>query len=147
VNATDIEKGETVYFDQGPLIPALLASCCMPVIFKPMMIDEVAYIDGGILNNLPVEPLLGRCETIIGSHCNPVDHRFIAKNAKALLERTLLLAIRNNTLQRQQQCQVFIEPPALEKYIGSDFDKAEELYQIGYKYVMSRREEFMNLLL
>lgn len=146
INATDVKKGESKYFDKGDLIPAILASSCMPVIFDPMVIDGVSYIDGGILNNLPVEPLLPTCDIVVGSHCNPVDREFRVKNAKALLERTFLLAIRNNTLHRQQQCHLFIEPPALGKYIGSDFDKASEIYQIGYSYVMSRRKELLTLI-
>lgn len=147
INATDISKGEIKYFDQGELIPAILASCCMPVIFDPIVIDGVSYMDGGILNNLPVEPLMEDCEVIIGSHCNPVHRGFKIKNAKALLERTLLMAIRNNTLQRQQQCRFFIEPPALGRYIGSDFDKAEELFQIGYDYVQQRSTELKTAIM
>jgi len=139
INATDISKGETRYFDQGELIPAILASCCMPVIFDPMVIDGTAYMDGGVLNNLPVEPLQHSCEVVVGSHCNPVDREFAIKNAKALFERTFLMAIRNNTLQRQERCQVFIEPPKLAKYVGSDFNKAQELFDIGYEYVLQHK--------
>lgn len=143
VNATDISKGETRYFDHGELIPAILASCCMPVIFDPMVIDGVAYMDGGVLNNLPIEPLQGSCELIIGAHCNPVDQEFTIKNAKTLLERTFLMAIRNNTLQRQELCNVFVEPPKLGKYVGSDFNKADELFKIGYDYTISRSESIV----
>ena len=145
INATDVKKGESKYFDEGDLIPAILASSCMPVIFDPLVIDGVSYIDGGILNNLPVEPLQPTCDLIIGSHCNPVDREFRVKNAKALLERTFLMAIRNNTLHRQQQCNLFIEPPALGKYIGSDFDKASEIYQIGYDYTMGMKDNILSL--
>jgi NTE family protein len=141
VNATDIKAGTIKYFDQGPMIPAILASCCMPVIFDPMMINGTAYIDGGILNNLPVEPLQAGCDVIIGSHCNPVQPDFKVKNAKALLERTLLMAIRNNTLQRREFCQVFLEPAALGSYIGSDFDKAREMFEIGYDHIMGKRKQ------
>ncbi len=146
INATDVKLGESKYFHEGDLIPAILASSCMPVIFDPIVIDSVAYIDGGILNNLPIEPLKSTCDTVVGSHCNPVDREFQIKNAKALLERTFLMAIRNNTLHRQQQCHVFIEPPALGKYIGSDFDKATEIYQIGYDYTLGRQDELLSLV-
>jgi NTE family protein len=146
VNATDIKRGEAMFFDSGDLIPAILASCCMPVIFDPIVIDGVAYIDGGILNNLPVEPLESRCELIIGSHCNPVHPEFRIKNAKALLERTLLMAIRNNTLQRQNACQFYIEPPELGSFIGSDFDKATEIFQIGYDHVYKNKEQLLKLV-
>lgn len=143
VVATDVVKGQSRYFQEGDLIQAVLASSCMPVIFDPIAIDGVRYIDGGILNNLPVEPLQTDCNFIIGSHCNPVDPNFKVKHVKALLERTLLLAIRNNTLARKKHCHLFIEPPALEKFIGSDFEKAHEIYQIGYDYTWERKSEIL----
>ena len=146
VVATNIVKGESAYFDQGDLIDSVLASCCMPVIFDPIKIEGVSYMDGGILNNLPIEPLQESCEVIIGSHCNPVDGDFKVKNAKALLERTLLMAIRNNTLTRRDQCHIYLEPAALEKYIGSDFGKAREIYQIGYDHTWARRASIGELL-
>lgn len=146
VVATDIVQGQSKYFSEGDLIDSILASCCMPVIFEPIKIDGISYIDGGILNNLPIEPLQSSCDIIIGSHCNPVDGNFKVKHAKALLERTLLMAIRNNTLNRQSQCQFYLEPTSLEKYIGSDFDKADEIYQIGYDHTWSQRESIKLLL-
>ncbi len=143
--ATDVSQGRSVYFNQGPLIPAILASCCMPVIFKPLKLDGVSYIDGGILNNLPVEPLEPSCDIIIGSHCNPVEPNFKVKHAKALLERTFLLAIRNNTFSRMEKCHLFLEPQRLGKFIGSDFDKAQEIFDIAYQYTLSKRVEIMRL--
>ncbi len=146
VVATDIVKGQSTYFSDGDMIEAILASCCMPVIFDPITINGVCYIDGGILNNLPVEPLQPACNFIIGSHCNPVDADFNIKHAKALLERTLLMAIRNNTLSRKEHCQYFLEPAALEKYIGSDFGKAEEIYKIGYDHTWAEKAAITALL-
>ena len=143
VTATDINRGESRYFDTGALVLPILASCCMPVIFDPVVIEGVSYVDGGILNNLPVEPLKAECDVIIGAHCNPVDRDFKVTNAKALMERTFLMAIRNNTLERQQWCDYFIEPPALAKYIGFDVDKSEELFQIGYDYVKQHSEDLL----
>lgn len=146
VVATDVVKGQSAYFSDGDLIDCILASCCMPVIFDPIEIEGVTYIDGGILNNLPIEPLLNTCNVIVGSHCNPVDANFKVKNAKALLERTLLMAIRNNTLIRRDQCHIYLEPAPLEKYIGSDFGKAREIYQIGYDHTWSQRTTITDLL-
>ena len=146
VVATDITMGESAIFEQGDLIKAILASCCMPVIFKPMQFDNKTLVDGGILNNLPIEPLQGKCDRIIGSHCNPVMPDFKVKHAKALLERTFLMAIRNNVLIRKDVCDVFLEPPELGKYIGSDFDKADKLFDIGYEFTLANREELGRIL-
>ncbi len=38
------------------------------------------YIDGGILDNLPVKPLVGHCDFIIGVHTNPIGKKVDLKN-------------------------------------------------------------------
>jgi len=44
----------------------LLASCAIPVIFKPVVIDKKTYYDGGVLDNLPIQPLIDAgCDEII----------------------------------------------------------------------------------
>jgi len=55
VVATDIERGETVVLDRGPLIPALMASAAFPLVFAPLRHEGRWLVDGGVLNNLPVD--------------------------------------------------------------------------------------------
>ena len=55
VVATDIERGEMVILDRGPLIPALMASAAFPFVFAPLRHDGRWLVDGGVLNNLPVD--------------------------------------------------------------------------------------------
>ncbi len=57
VNATNVNTGTIDYFKSGPLISAIAASSAVPLIFKPVTIQGKSYMDGGVLNNLPVEPL------------------------------------------------------------------------------------------
>lgn len=57
--ATDIERKREVWFTQGPLFDAIRASIAIPSVFRPHYIDGRAMVDGGLLNPLPVTPLLG----------------------------------------------------------------------------------------
>ncbi|MFJ5886219.1 patatin-like phospholipase family protein [Kitasatospora cineracea] len=52
--ASSIERAEAHYFDHGPLIPALLASCCVPGLFPPVEIGGEHYLDGGLIDSLPI---------------------------------------------------------------------------------------------
>jgi NTE family protein len=72
VTATDILKGELVYFSSGNLSQALMASSCIPLIFQPVSYNDSVFVDGGVLNNFPTEPLTGQCYIIIGSYVNSV---------------------------------------------------------------------------
>ena len=137
VAATDINRGKTHFFSSGAIIKPLIASSSIPVIFSPVNIDGTDYIDGGILNNLPVEPLLGNCDKIIGLSCNPIDDQFAGRSIKDLLERSLLLAISQNARSKIDLCDLFLEPPDLVKYRVFDFGKAREIFQVGYEYGQS----------
>jgi NTE family protein len=53
--ATDLENGEMVVFDRGPLPVAMRASMAVPGVFAPMEWDGHLYVDGGLVRNLPVD--------------------------------------------------------------------------------------------
>ena len=58
VSASNINEGRTDYFSSGELIAPLEASCALPILFTPVLLNGYQYLDGGLLNNLPVEPFL-----------------------------------------------------------------------------------------
>ncbi len=134
VAATNVRKGTNTYLHDGSLIQSILASCAVPVIFKPIVLKGETYIDGGILNNLPVEPLIGHCDVIIGLNCNPISENYEPGNMRSLLERSLLMAINVNTFAKKDLCDLFLEPEGLKNFGGFDFSKASEIFNIGYEY-------------
>ena len=146
VSATNVRKGVNVFFQDGPLIRSVLASCAVPVIFEPIELNGEYYMDGGILNNLPVEPLVGHCDVILGSNCNPVDEDYKGGNMRSLLERSLLMAIGVNTHAKKELCDFVLEPDGLKKFGGFDFSKSDEIFRIGYDYGKSVVDEIKQFL-
>jgi len=55
VTAVDVQVGELVVLGSGPLVPALLATCALPGILSPVSHMDRVFLDGGLLNNLPVD--------------------------------------------------------------------------------------------
>ena len=53
--AADVETGEMILLDRGPLIPALMATSALPVVFAPVRHQGRWLVDGGVVNNLPVD--------------------------------------------------------------------------------------------
>jgi NTE family protein len=139
VAATEIRKGKIEYFTQGELIPAILASSCVPAVFNPVQLNGGLYVDGGILDNLPVKAIHDKCDFIIGSHCNFIRSEVDLKNFRSVIERSLLMAIGGNTTISKTLCNILIEPPEVGKYSGFDLSKASEIFEIGYQYT---RENF-----
>lgn len=145
VCTADIQAGKTVFFNQGPLVKPIMASCCIPIVFEPLQINGKMYIDGGILNNLPVEPLLGKCDFIIGIHTNPINLQMPLTSMRAVMERSLLLAIQSNIKDRITKCNLLIEPPTLNRFTTFDSKRAREIFEIGYAFTMEITEHLLNI--
>ena len=56
--ATDLSKAEEVVFKEGDLTKAVRASMAIPAIFKTVDVDGRTLVDGGAVNNLPVDVLI-----------------------------------------------------------------------------------------
>ncbi|MBD2701202.1 patatin-like phospholipase family protein [Spirosoma sp. BT702] len=146
VVAVDLNAGEQVVFDQGELIRPVLASCCLPGIFEPLLINKRQFVDGGVLNNLPVDTIENKVDLLIGSHCNVLGPRKPIRSMRGVIERSLVLAIQSKTKDRFAKCQVLIEPPSLAEYSTTDISKARELFRIGYQYTRSMATEIEKAL-
>ncbi len=134
VAATDIRKGKIEYFSQGELISPVISSCCVPAVFNPYEFNGNLYVDGGVLDNLPVKGIQDRCDFIIGSHCNFITSEFDVKNLRSVIERSLLMAINGNTTISKGLCNMLIEPPEIGKFSGFDLSKAKDIYKVAYEY-------------
>ena len=143
VSATVLKNAKTRYFDSGDLVCPVLASSSIPIIFRPMTINDIKYIDGGVINNLPVEPLLGQCDFIIGALCNPIDEEFDNINYRNLIERVLLMVVNTNTYNRRTMCDIILEPPDLKKIHVLSFSRMLEIFNIGYYYTLEQKEDIL----
>jgi len=139
VNATNLYAGKTVYFSSGELLKPVIASCSIPGLFEPITFDSTTLIDGGILNNMPIEPLIDKYDFIIGSHCNPFGMQKMPKSMSSIVQKSLFLAINNNSTGRLAQCDMIIEPPELKLFDPYDIRKASEIFKAGYEYTKQLR--------
>jgi len=133
VTATDFNNGKAVYFSSGDLIKCVIASASIPVLFKPVIIDNITYVDGGVLDNLPVKPLEKICRFIIGSYVNPTGPESDFTNLIKIAERTFLLNLSREVTAKKNKFDLLIAPPELIKYPLLDPEKSEEVFRIGYE--------------
>lgn len=146
VAATDIQRGKVVYFDEGELIKPIMASSSIPGMFEPILLEDKFLVDGGVLNNLPVEPLEGICDYVIGVNCNHLPEESNISNMKKLIERAVIMSMNYNVYSRKAKCDYFIEAPGLGKFGVFDIKKAPELFQAGYDQAMRVIEENPSIL-
>jgi NTE family protein len=97
VCATNMSRSESVYFNEGQLYHKLLASCAVPGIFKPVLIDDEMYSDGAVMDNFPLLPFDNDDKLIIGSFLRAP----VPVLTKALKSKRKVI-VRSVVLQRQE---------------------------------------------
>jgi NTE family protein len=135
VAASNLNTGETHYFSEGPLYAAVAASAAIPVLFAPQIIDDQAFVDGGLTNNLPVDPLRENCDLLIGVHVNYQEDLHEISGMGAIASRCFSMAIYQTVRERRTQCDLLIEPPETREFGLFDFDEVDALYDTGYRAV------------
>ncbi len=147
VTATDFTHGKPLTFSSGPLYDPVIASASVPVIFAPVRIGDSLLVDGGLLNNLPIEPLLPLCDRIIGSHVNKLYNQQVVNpvGKTNILEKCFHLAIAGTVESRLQQCTLYLEPD-LHRFNMFDVKKADEIFEIGYTTASRQRARLEKLM-
>lgn len=133
VSATDLNNALPVYFSEGELLERVIASASIPVLFNPVVINNIHYVDGGVLDNLPLKPIEGRCRFTIGSFVNPVGREEVISGLMQIAERTFMVSMSKEIGDKSKKFDLFIAPPELSKYKILDPEKGPELFEIGYK--------------
>jgi NTE family protein len=64
-SAACIETSSEAWFGSGPLIEPVLASCAVPTLLAPVEVGGMHYIDGGVVNSIPVSRAIERGATKI----------------------------------------------------------------------------------
>ena len=110
------------------------ASASIPGVFEPIIIDSVRYIDGGIVDNLPVSQLLALNPQlfIIGVDVLPFVENYEAKNSIDMLLWMSRLFQSKNMDPNRAKCDWLIQSFALNEYHGFEFKRYKEIYQYGY---------------
>ncbi len=145
--AVDILNGEIVYFNKGELAKPILASCCIPGIFEPIKFNGKTFIDGGVLNNLPIEPLEAVCDFIIGVNVTPIDKKYPISSAKDVIMKCLYLAISQQAEAKSNKFDITINPDHISKFDAMNLKKAKTLFDLGYTSTLRQMEGKMAQIL
>ncbi len=134
IAVTNFNIGKVEYLTHGDLIQSLLSSSAIPILFEAQKMDGNYYLDGGIMDNLPVNPIKDKCRKIIAVHVNPIGSIDKISSPIQIGERAFHLSIASNLANIREKVDLFIEPPELSKYGMLDIKKITEIYDTGYRY-------------
>ena len=141
VSATDLNNGKAVYFSKGDLVDPVIASASIPVLFQPVIIDSICYVDGGVLDNLPIRPIKNKCKFLIGSFVNPVGYMEKVSGLINIAERTFMLSMSKEITEKSKKFDLFVAPLELCNYKILYPEKADELFSVGYKATKEKLKE------
>ena len=134
VSATNFIDGRQHIFHEGPMVDAIIASCSIPVLFSPMMINGIPYVDGGLSNNLPVEPFIQQKNKIVSIYVNPLKVYNADDSMLAMIDRSVHLGFREMVNRSADGCYLSIEPDNLTEFGLFEIDKLTAIVDAGYQY-------------
>ena len=146
VCVTNITDGEEWILDQGNLHQAVAASCAIPILFEPIKIEEKVCVDGGLLNNMPIQPLKNLGLPIIGVNINEHGKAEDLNSIPQIAKRAFNLAVWKATQANWEKCDVKIDVTGVHDFGLLDFHKGNELFEIGYNSAMKCEKELKALL-
>jgi len=127
--AADVTSGEKVVFKQGSMVDAIRASIAIPGVFSPARVKGRDLIDGGAVQNLPVEPLLEfEPDFIIAS--DVIRWTPEARNIIDVVTRTMAIVTEQNRREQRKLASVVLYPN-VDRFLPSDFARAKELVAAG----------------
>lgn len=130
--ATDLQHGKAVHFTEGEVIPRVMASASIPIIFQPVRIGEIDYVDGGVMDNLPVDAVKEKCDKIIAIDTNPGIEKAEFTNLISIAERVFYLSFSKQSPEKIGAVDLFIEPDVY-KFSWFDLGKSAQIYKAGYQ--------------
>lgn len=139
--ATDIVNGKSVVFDKGNLVPAVLASCAFPIVFTPIEIDKIHYVDGGVFKNFPVSLIRSECDTVLGVNVAPLIKQKYKNSLLHIAERSFHYISVSNSLIDRRLCDILIETDKLSKYAMFTLEHSREIFEIGYEVAIKELEK------
>ncbi len=144
--ATNIETGQEVVLNSGYLPQAIMASGTLPSLFEPSSIDGKVLIDGGVVNNYPIDKVRDMgADIVIG-----VDVQHDLSSRDALLSATeILLQINNyrtvrDMVEKARKTDIYIKPD-IEGFTVIEFDKTGEIIESGEKAAKEKFEDLKKI--
>jgi NTE family protein len=142
--ATDLVSGDRVEFNRGSMAEALRASSAIPGVFVPVRRGDQVLVDGGIVDNLPVESAWSMGADVVIASVLPITKLSVAdiQGIGAVAARSVSIAVLQNERRSLRRATHVIEP-AVADFSGSDYEKFDKLIQLGYEAAAKQAATFL----
>jgi NTE family protein len=145
--ATDLNSGKEHIFKNGPLGEALRATMSLPAIFTPVTDGKSTFVDGGLLNNLPVDVVkqMG-ADIVIVVHLVPSPFLPESRSLKSVAQRSISVTIEANELRSLETADLVVSVD-LAGYSSSDYGASARIIAKGLEGAENKSQMLSKLAL
>ncbi|MBX3135406.1 patatin-like phospholipase family protein [Candidatus Obscuribacterales bacterium] len=112
--ALNLLDGKTVTLRSGNLGSALQASCALPILRKPVRLNDGLFVDGGVVNNLPVSEAKNMgADVVIAINLDDSDRKIAEKEFSKIgtvSHRVVTLHLKNVDKEQQKLADIVLHP-------------------------------------
>lgn len=138
--ATDISNGEKIVLKKGSVVQAVMASTCIPGVFSPIKLDEKLLVDGGIVENIPIDTVKNMgAEYVIGVDLNAIKTYNKPKSILDVMVNSFHFTLKSATKYQTKDADLLITPD-LSKFNMISTDQTKDLIEQGYKDAKEKLE-------
>ncbi len=145
---TNLVTGEEIVFSSGSLIQSIRASISIPGVFTPAIVGDKLVVDGGLVNNLPIDIAkeMG-ADIIIAVDVNAVDYTVTKDELNSLTSilGQLVIILTKNTVVDQIKDATLLFSPLVEDFGILDFPSYERIIKIGEECALEMEDQLTQL--
>lgn len=140
--ATDLVSGDAVVMGNGSLPTAMRATMSLPGVFTPVKIGQMVLVDGGVLENIPVEAVrsMGAHTVIAVALETPKPTPAQFKTLADVMKQTISLAVIKNEQRSLTKADLVISVDT-NRFSGTDFPRWKEIIEAGYEAAKAHGSE------
>ena len=129
---TDIETGREVVLEQGSLSLAIRASASFPSLLNPVEVDERILVDGGVVNNFPVDRMKEKgVDIIIGVNVQgKLSNRNELSSIGTILNQIINFQMYSKSKEQVKMTNIYMRPKILE-YGVTSFEDSKAIIKQG----------------
>jgi NTE family protein len=132
LSATNVRTGKVkIFTDKEITADCVLASACLPFLYRAVEVDGEHYWDGGYMGNPALFPLIYSCESrdIVVVHINPMARPDVPTTAREIIDRVDEISF-NSSLMREMRAVAFVTKLIDDGKLGKDAAKRMLIHSV-----------------
>jgi NTE family protein len=132
--ATDLVSGDSVVFGKGSLPIAMRATMSLPGVFTPVKLDRMVLVDGGVLENIPVDAVreMGAKTVIAVAFESPEVKPDQFESLSDVMRQTISLVVAKNEQRSLSKADLVILVDT-KRFSSTDYQRWSEIIEAGYQ--------------